>query len=153
MESQSDKYKKQLKTWKVLELEVHAKPLKLRWKILSYDINRRLNDYVKKAGGFTDEEMKDTEYAALVNAYEHSFFSESYDPNTGLVEQEEFAPSPKRQPTGPENLAELLSVMAEEEIDWAKFITDNIGRYKEIRDTGLEIYYDFFFEILRLQEM
>lgn len=153
MESQPDKYKKQPKTWKVLDLEVRAKPLKLRWKILSYNMNRRLNDYVKKAGGFTDEEMKDPEYAALVNAYEHSFFSESYDPNTELEDKLESAPVHKRQPTGPENLAELLTIMVEEEIDWTKFIGDNIGRYKEIRDTGLEIYYDFFFEILRLREM
>lgn len=143
-----EKYLNKPKTFKVLGLSITPKPLKLRWKLLTANITERVRRFTIKEAGLTPEEVKDTAYTGLLQVYENLFFSLSH--------------KPKNEPSGVDNLVEILSACASEDIDWNKFIKDKLkGKtpdkqieiYNEIRTAGMALYKDFFTEILTLRRM
>lgn len=179
MSIELSKYTKAPKEFTILGLAVHAKPLKLRWKILYQPLNMRLTTFTREEAGLTDAEMADPQYGGLMKIYEHLFFAKSHDPNIELEKlkteeltklegddlSKELTPDEREKklraiaaayrhvPTGPENLAELLSALVAEDVDWNKFIEEHPDSYDEIKKGALAIYEDFFTEILELKKM
>jgi hypothetical protein len=144
----TDKYLNKPVTYDICGLKVTAKPLKLRWKLLTAGITYRIQKYCKAESGLTDEEYQDPDFAGFLQVFEDSFFSFHYEP--------------KGEPSGKENLVEILSACANEDINWSKFISDKlkgkpeakqIELYNQIRKAGMGMYRDFFLEILTLKMM
>lgn len=178
IEMNPENYTKQEKEYDILGLKVHAKPLKLRWKILFQPLSTRITAFTKKESGLTDEEIKDSEYGGFMKLFEAKFFSKEYDPNPDIEKQKDeelqkiaadfvsgsitedvkkkkidaAAAYYKHILTGRENLIELLSAMIQGEIDWNKFIDEHQDKYDDIRKIGLELYEDFFTEIYLLKK-
>lgn len=141
------KYINKPKTYNVLGLTVTPRPLKLRWKLMTANITARLRIYVTKESGLTAEETNDPAYNGLLQLYENSFFSLNHKPD--------------KEPSGIDNLVEVLSACANEDIDWNKFIKDKLkGKspdkqtevYDKIRTAGMVMYRDFFLEIIKLKK-
>lgn len=173
-----DKYAKQAKEYDIIGLKVHPKPLKLRWKILFQPLSIRLTAFTKKESGLTEAEFSDPQYSGFLKIFEAKFFSKNFNPNPEIekAREEEFKKITadflsqtiteeekqkkldaaviyyKHVPSGKENLAELLSALIQEDIDWNKFIMEHLEQYDEIRKAGMSIYEDFFTEIYELKK-
>jgi len=178
------KYQKSDKVYNILGLAVTAKPFKLRYKLLSGNITYRIHQFCMRESGLTVEESSDASYTSLLQLYEKMFFSLGYDPNEEILKEKQLeikkiklakaAKSAKEnkikaldeiykyQPTGKENLIELLTICVKEEIDWKKFIDDKISKlkgnnqfevYNQIREAAMQMYVDFFIEVIRLKTM
>jgi len=142
------KYLNTPESFEILGFRITKRPLKLRWKLLAYGVSQRLRDYCKKESGLTSEEYSDPDYAGFLRCYEDSFFSIHY--------------KPEGQPSGKDNLVEVLKACCEENVDWDNFIYDHLKgksekrqleKYNAIRKAGLELYRDFFTEIYKLKSM
>lgn len=117
---------KNIKEYTILGKNYKAKELKLQLNKESYNLLRKLNEYIKDAAGLTDEEMRRADNSFSVSLAIMGFLS---------IE---------------ENCSEVLSLFLKCSNDWLKLIEENKDKYEEIKMTAINILNDFFLNVMKL---
>lgn len=135
-----------LKAYDILDIKVTLNPLKLSKYLTDSGLLLRLNRFCMNAAEMTEDEISDPAYNDFTALFIKLFFDFDY--------------KPANEPSGIDNLAEILNGSIQEDINWNIFIRDKLkGKnpdkqleiYNEIRMAGMIIYEDYFRELKRLR--
>ena len=122
------KMEKKIKEYTILGKVYKAKEIKLQLNKESYNLLRKLNEYIKEASGLSDEEMRCGDNSFTVSLAIMGFLSLK------------------------ENCSDVLSLLLTSENDWLKIIGENENKYEEIKMTAVNVLNDFFLNVTKLMK-